>query len=282
MSDLTIEHLLEDCLSGEPSRQAPAIMKLQELEAYEAVPILIELLAPPVRNIRGCAIEALGWLGYEDSESIGHLLLNILNDSDELIRSDTFDALARLEYKPAVEAARDLLKNDPDWVVRASAAEALADIACIGDSETLADLESALNDPIEPVRSYAACSIGLLGTPTSELLDKLEMYFVLEEDLATKAEILGAKYRLGCNGDLQKLLQLLSGADELLVSNIFNILEDLTERQIPKSLTKYLSDIEKALRQAIQSFPIFRNQAEEIIAQLKSINIQENLLGDKN
>jgi HEAT repeat protein len=63
MSDSTMEHLLKDCLSGDPSRQTPAIMKLQDLEAYEAVPILIESLASPERNVRGCAIEALGWLG---------------------------------------------------------------------------------------------------------------------------------------------------------------------------------------------------------------------------
>lgn len=278
MSDSQIERLLENCLSGEPSRQTPAIIELQNLEAYEAVPVLIELLASSEKNVRGCAVEALGWLGFKERELVGSALLKMLSEEDSLIKADTLDALARLKYTPAVEAVRYLMQNDSDWVVRASAAEALADIAEVGNPEVLAELELALDDPIKSVRSYAACSIGLLGTSTPDLLNALQMHLSSEEYLETKAEILAARYRLGVREDLLKLLKLLNNNDEHLTGILLTILEDLTERKVPETLVKDLFIIQKALIRVPQSLPIFSNHVDKIIAQIKILEIQSQLL----
>jgi HEAT repeat protein len=78
-----------------------------------------------------------------------------------------------------------LLKNDPDPLVRASAAETLGDL---GQEEAIAAIFVALVDTDESVRAYAANSIGLLGTPT--LLPKLAAYIKSENSLRVKAELL--------------------------------------------------------------------------------------------
>lgn len=267
-----IESLLEDCRSGDPSRQTPAIMKLQDLEAYEAVPTLVELLTSPEWNIRGLAVEALGWLGDEEIETVGPALVKMLADSEELVRSDAVDALATLDYTPAIEPIKSLLRSDSDWVVRASAAEALGDLAEVGDSEVLAELELALDDPIGPVRGYSACAIGLLGT--QEILPKLEVYLSSEESLATKAEILVARYRLGIRDDLTKLLKLLEDADEHLTGIILNILRDLAERKVPPTLADDAPQILQILTAIAQSVSIHRNHAEQVIVQLEAVELE--------
>lgn len=279
MNETNMKCLLEDCRANEPSKQALAIMKLQELEAFEAVPTLIELLSSPEKNVRQRAVEALGWLGNKDKkEVVGSALMTMLDDSDDMIRNEVVEALARLEYAPALEKVKYLLRHDSDWVVRASAAEALSDLAEVGNPEVLAELKLALDDPIEPVRSYAACSIGLVGTPTPDLLNTLAMYLSSEEYLATKAEILAARYRLGVREDLLKLLQLLNNDDEHLTGILLTILEDLTERKVPETLIEDLPSVQKALIQVPRSFPIFSNHVEKIIAQLEGIDIQTKLL----
>ncbi|MBD3558427.1 HEAT repeat domain-containing protein, partial [Planktothrix sp. FACHB-1355] len=135
-----------------------------------------------------------------------------------------------------------------------------------------AELELALDDPIEPVRAYSACAIGLLGT--QEILPKLEVYLSSEESLATKAEILVARYRLGVRDDLTKLLKLLEDADEHLVGIILNILRDLAERKVPLTLALDAPQIRQILTAIAQSFPIHRNYAERVIAQLKEVELQ--------
>lgn len=278
MNETTVKCLLEDCRSNEPGKQALAIMKLQDLEAFEAVPTLIELLDSPEANVRERSVEALGWLGNKDKEVVGSALITMLDDSDDMIRNEVVEALARLEYTPALEKVKYLLRHDSDWVVRASAAEALSDLAEVGNSEVVAELELALDDPVEPVRSYAACSIGLLGAPTPELLNTLQMYLSSEEYLATKAEILAARYRLGVREDLLKLLQLLNNDDQHLTGILLTILEDLTERKVPETMIEDLPSVQNALIQVPRSFPIFSNHVEKIIVQLESIDIQTLLL----
>lgn len=242
------------------------------MKAYEAAPTLIELLASPDEDVRRNAVEALGWLGDIGSKTAGDPILKMLCDEpDDLMRNEIVEALGRLRYAPALEKVKSILHKDSDWVIRASAAEALGEIASIGDSEVLAALELALDDPIEPVRCYAACSIGLLGIPRSGLLEKLQMYLSSEESLDTKAEILAARYRLGAGQDLPRMLELLESADEDLTVRILIILGDLIKRKTPEYITKDLSYIHEHLNKVIQSGSIHSCQAKQIIAELNSL-----------
>ncbi len=264
-----VESLLTECRSEDPARQAPAITKLHDLEAYEAVPTLIDLLTSPEWNIRALSVKALGYLGDESAETVGSALINLLTDPEDIVKCDALDALAALDYKLAIEPAKAMLCNDPEWLVRVSAIEALTELAEVGDSEVLAKLECALNDPIEPVRAYAARGIGLLGTP--EFLPNLQKHYVIEESLDTKAEILAARYRLGCQDDLGRLLRLLDSTDDHLVQVILNILEELVTRDVPPSIITSVPQMTKILTKIAQSFPIQRNQAETVISLMQEI-----------
>ncbi len=279
MSQPSIELLLEDCQSGDPSKQTPAIMKLRDLEAFEAIPVLINLLTASEENVRGCAVEALGLIGSREIETVGSALIISLEDPEALIRSDALEALSRLRYIPAMELTTILLRSDPDWVVRATAAEILADLAETGNPEVLVALDLALDDPIDSVRSYAACSIGLLGEASPELLSNLQIYLSSEESLSTKAEILAARYRLGADDDLNKLLELLNDADEHLAGIILNILEDLAERKTPKTFVAKFPKLKEAIIKISTLFPIQKNRADQVVAQLEGVAIQSQLLG---
>ena len=164
-----------------------------------------------------------------------------------------------------------MLCNDPDWVVRASAAEALSHIADVRDATILEALQLALEDSFEPVRSYAAFSIGVLGTP--EMIPTLQNYLESEDSLDTKAAILAAQYILGERNALFSLLKLVAEADQHLGGVILNIFRDLADRKIPPTLASDSLIICNSLARIGQDFLIERYLAEQVIAQLESLSL---------
>jgi HEAT repeat protein len=267
-----IENLLDDCRSGDPSKQAPAIMKLQDIEAYEAVPVLVELLTSPEENIRSLAAEALGLLGDDEIETVGSHLLKALSDPEALVRSSAIEALLILDYKPAIEAAKQLCRNDPEWFVRVSAIEALVDLADVGDEEILSLLNLIFNDPNEDevMAGYAAWAIGLLGT--SDLLPTLKEYLASEDSQRVKVSLLIARYRLGSQEDISHVLEILRDTDEESAGIILNDLQDLTVGQIPPALIADAPHICEVIEKVSKSFTIERNHAEQVVATLKNLS----------
>ncbi|NJK74448.1 MAG: HEAT repeat domain-containing protein [Oscillatoriales cyanobacterium RU_3_3] len=262
MNKQTVEVLLDNCDSDDRVRQAAAIIDLVDAGVYEAVPKIIKLLNSSEVVIRSNAVYALGYLGIEEVETVGPALMPLLKDLEELVRSETVEALGELGYTPAVAPIENILRNDPSALVRASAAETLG---YLEGPESIATLEISLLDKDEDraVRSYAAYSIGLLGTP--QLLPKLENYLKLELPLSVKAELLGAKYWLGAKEDLDRLLSLLENADELLATIILNILTDLKEREPVANLANDAPDLERVLSSIALRFPLMRQHAESIL-----------------
>ncbi|NJK65037.1 MAG: HEAT repeat domain-containing protein [Synechococcaceae cyanobacterium SM2_3_1] len=276
MINSLIKSLLEDCRSNDPSRQTPAIMELQkielqDMELYEVSSTLIELLSSSEENVRGQAVEALGWIGDNEIETVGPALMKVLTDPEWLVRSEAVEALYLLRYKSAKDAVNWMLCNDPEWVVRASAAEALSDIADVGDVRVLEALKLALEDSFDPVRCYAAFSIGVLGT--SEMIPTLQNYLESENDLDTKASILAAQYILGDRNALFTLLKLVEEADQHLGGVILTIFEDLAYRKIPSTLASDSSIICNSLSRIGQEFFIERYHAEQVIAQLENLSL---------
>ena len=233
MLQFKIDSLLEQCSAGEPSQVVKGVQELLSLRAYSAVPTIVGLLSSSDAVIRFTAAEALGYLGQPNPESVGKALVNLLVDSEVIVRSEAVDALGILAYTAAIEPITSLLQNDPDPLVRASAAETLGDL---GQEEAIPALFTALLDPDESVRAYAANSLGLLGTV--QLLPKLASYIKSEKSLRVKAELLGASYRLGAREDINLFLNLLERADEDLAMEILNILADLIERKQPVALVR--------------------------------------------
>ena len=273
MNGSDITQLIADCYSGDPSKQCPAIFELQELEHSDAIPALLHMLNSSEWNIRSLSVETLGQPGYGDSEKIGFRLVQMLTDSEALVRDEVVNALARLNYVPALSLIQSLLENEPDWIVRASAAEALGDLAKAEDVETLNSLKIALTDPVRSVRDYAASSIGILGT--SELLPILKTYCD-EEDARSKVEVLIAMYRLGDREQLKVFLELLNESDDFLITVALNIIGDLANRRIPEHLSLDLPALKEFLLKVVEGFPLEQTHARRV---LDSLELLEPFLG---
>ncbi|MCC3426715.1 MAG: HEAT repeat domain-containing protein [Microcoleus sp. PH2017_29_MFU_D_A] len=274
MIDPIIKNLLEDCCSNDPSKQIPAIMELKDLELedieiQETCATLIELLHSPENNVKELTVEVLGWIGDQEIETVGPALMKMLVDPENLVRAEAVDSLSLLSYKKAKDAISFILCNDPDWIVRASAAEALSHIADVGDATIFEALQLALEDSYEPVRSYAAFSIGVLGT--LEMIPTLPKYLESEDSLDTKAAILAAQYILSEPNALFTLLKLVEKADQQLGGVILNIFGDLAYRKIPRRLAEDSATICKSLVRIGQDFFVERYHAEQVIAQLKNL-----------
>lgn len=267
MSKYQIENLLKQCESDDPSLQVQAIIDLLDREAQEAVPVLIGLLNSPSENVRGTAAYALGFMGENDSQTVGSALVKLLDDPESLVRDDTLEALSRLRYAPARESVRRILQNEADWLVRASAAELLG---VIGNNRDIEILELILkHDPHDTVRAYAAFAIGLLGSIS--LLPKLETYLLEEKDLHVRVELLGAAYRLGKIEALEPLIGLIETADFDLAVVLLNVLEDLATRKIPPTISTDAENIRHSLNALAKRFPIFSTHIQRILLALEQI-----------
>jgi HEAT repeat protein len=263
MEQPDLDSLLAQCRSSDPALQVTAIHALLDRRAYSAVSTIADLLASSNAAVRSTAAQALGHLGRLEPEIAGPALLQVLADWEDIVRSAAVDALGVLGYRPALGLIRSLLRTDLEPLVRASAAETLGDL---GDPQALADLELALHDVDEAVRAYAAGSIGLLGTP--QWLPRLQAAIEAESSPSVKAELLGAKYRLGAGDDLEQLLNVLETAEETPATVILNLLTDMTERRRPPSLAADAPRLRVALTALAQRLPILRLQAEQLIAHL--------------
>lgn len=274
MNNSSIEGLLKKLNSRNPNLQILAINKLQELNAQEAVKHIIEVgLSSENDRVRDKSIEALEQLGNNESQIVCFSLIKLLNDPEELIRSNTLDALAKLECISAIPVIQSLLHHESEWLVRVSAIEALVQLSEDDNLSIFKDFELALNDSNEIVRGYAAWGIGLFGR--KELLPQLQKRLTLEKCLTTKIDILATKYRLGIKEDMKNLLKIIGESDENSVRKILNVLEELIEDQkLHSNLKQDIPMIIQSLTQISRLFSIEHNHAEQVIAKFESLKIQ--------
>jgi HEAT repeat protein len=274
MSMHSLKSIIADCQSNAVDKQVAAIWAIRESKLYEAVPSLISLFSSEDSDIRILAVGAfVDELRGADSENVGPALIPMINDPEDLVRGDAIDALANLEYAPALESVIHALRLDPDWIVRATAAEAIPYLADLDDVPALEALESALkSDPYKSVRSYAVNSIGLVAMPSPDWVEKLTHYYEMEESDDTKAEILGARYRLGDDANLGDIfVRLFEDSDEQLFRIILTVLEDLLEdSDIPEKLIKDTPRLRKKILEKSPFFPIEESHVKEVVRKLKN------------
>lgn len=218
-----VESLIFLSQHGSVQERCAAIADLEELEAREAVPALLDLLNFPDNGVRANVAQALGQLG---SESAGPALLTLLRDSDALVRMKAAESLGELRYEESLEVLTDSLIHDSDPLVRVHVAEALGDL---GAPAALPALSAALDDPDERVRAYAADSIGRLGSNAA--LKSLTTRIASETSAFAKAYLLAASYRLGNDEALTALIQLSETADNDLAVTILNLAVELATRE---------------------------------------------------
>ncbi len=232
MSTEEITQLIQNCQSGDPEKQSVAIYALNELEAVEAIPILIDLLlSTPDKRVRADAAFILRFLGDQQPQpdALGPALLEALDDDDEKVRNNAAESLGYLHFFPAHGRLRSLLQNDSTWFVRASAAEALGRLA---DEGSIPDLQQAISDLDPRVQRYVVIALGqfLKEATVASLIESQLSNKV--QDLTVKAELLALSYRLGHRSHLRDLLAILDHADDYdLASNLLEVLIDLTEKK---------------------------------------------------
>lgn len=273
MKNSELSTLINDCLSDNYSTQLVAIEELQKSEAYEAVPVLLNLLKSDDEMIRLIVVEALGDLGKMDVKSVGAALSELLNDPDYMVRSSTIESLISLNYGPSISDAIYILKNDPEALVRISSIELLGELAVSENLEVLKALEDSLfNDENDLVRAYSAWAIGVLGT--SELIPMLRARFETEEYYSPKVNLLAASYRLGDREALSILLSFFENINDDEAIPLLNILQELTYRKVPKTLSTDAKLICEFINQSIQSLSTERSHAKQVIETFRKFTSQ--------
>ena len=143
--------------SDDPLKRVQTLIELIEWYAKSAMPEILDLFPSVDEDVRAESAHALSYLGERYRERVGSVLLKLLNSADSYVRDRAVEALGLLSYPPAKEALTQALQNDPDWAVRASAAEALGNYQ---DESLVTNLKRALRDNGEEpiVRAFAAFS----------------------------------------------------------------------------------------------------------------------------
>ncbi len=222
----------------------------------------LENLASPDAAVRADAVRALGARGQ--AANSGDAIMRLLADDDELVRAEAADALGMLGHVPAASALRVQLRTDRSALVRAAAAESLGDL---GQPDAVAELTSALDDEDDAVRAYAANALGLVGGP--DLVPVLDLRVAIEPAATVRAELHGARYRLGAPGALTALLAFLDTVDGEVMVNVLNVWDDLTERHRPATLRTDAQQIDAALARVADRLPDLRAHADRLAAQLR-------------
>jgi HEAT repeat protein len=266
MSTEDIAQLIKDCQSGERAKQISAMFALSELEAIEAIPVIIGvLLSDKDEDVREDAALVLRFLGDQQPlpDTVGPALLKALDDTAAGVRCNAADTLGYLHYLPAISRLRNLLHRDPAGLVRASAAEALGRLE---DEASIPDLQQAITDPDPQVQWDAVIALGQFIQ--SPMIAPFVATHLSNErlDPVVKAELLALSYRLGHRSHLRDLLALLSQAkDNDLTTNILTVLIDLTDKVPPADfLEEEQTAIQSTLQKVQFNHPSLRSDVERV------------------
>ena len=146
-------------IAADPQSEATLRAAVQDWDGAAAmgkpaVPVLISMLKDKDPEVRRSAAQALGTI--RDARAVRALVV-CLSESDEATRTVCVDALTR--YGSAAERPVQEELKDPDWRIRASAAEALG---WIGDKRAVDSLSACMKDSEPGVRQAAAIALGKL------------------------------------------------------------------------------------------------------------------------
>lgn len=195
---------------GRVQDKTKALEMLIGKELPNSCELAIAAVADKSPTVRATACELLGEYG---NQSAVQPLLRLVNDRDSLVRATCLESLGALLYE-SQSCPPELLArvDDSDELVRIMLAETLG---LIGDSAVLSKLWQLLNDGSPIVRSFAATSIGELGTSDDlpQLVTKLDRE---TSDLA-KVGFYKALYFLGKSEILSDLLSLLENQKDYRV-----------------------------------------------------------------
>ena len=111
--------------SGDPSRAMPALARLRDLPAEQAIPLLLLGLEQDIFMVRSLSCAGLG---VKRSEAGWQALLRCLeHDDDANVRAEAANSLASYGLEQAWPALLAAFRRDSQWLLRCSVLSAVAE-----------------------------------------------------------------------------------------------------------------------------------------------------------
>ncbi|MCP9772364.1 HEAT repeat domain-containing protein [Synechococcus sp. Tobar12-5m-g] len=161
-----LEALRQAIGSGDPMRAMPALAGLRQLEAGQAVPLLLLGLEQEPFIVRSLSCAGLGLQRNEAGWQV--LLAALAEDADANVRAEAANALARYGVERAWPHLRDSFARDDQWLVRCSILSALAEQPDIAPESLLELAEMAITDADGTVRVGGAEILGRLAQEAAQ------------------------------------------------------------------------------------------------------------------
>jgi HEAT repeat protein len=163
-----LQPLREAIASGDPARAMPALAGLRQVEAEQAIPLLLLGLEQQTFIIRSLSCAGLG---VKRSEAGWQALSRALeHDDDANVRAEAANALASYGVERAWPLLRQAFERDDQWLVRCSILSALAEQPVIAPEVLLELARLAIAAGDGTVRVGGAEILGRLvrdGTPAA-------------------------------------------------------------------------------------------------------------------
>jgi len=167
----------------------------------------------------------------------------LLESTSPVVRRNAVARLSRVRNKDVILKLKELLQNDPDFGVRAQAAEALGNLR---DRSATSALIKALGDENRNVRATAIVALGYLRDKAS--VKPLTDYYKTEKDVGLKISVLNV---LGVIGDISAadvLIEALSEKNPRIKTIAASSLGRLRVRKASEKLVECLKDADRNVR----------------------------------
>ncbi|MBD1928143.1 HEAT repeat domain-containing protein [Trichocoleus sp. FACHB-90] len=240
--------------------------KTEQVNDLVKVPALRQSLRDADAEVRREAAEALGALGEIGNEAAISTLLQVLQDSNAMVRASAAKALGKIGSEDAISALLIALQ-DSSAMVRASATEALGKV---GSEDAISALLTALQDQDAMVRASATEALGKVGSEDaiSALLTALQ-----DQDAKVRVTATEALGKVGSEDAISALLTALQDQDpKVRVSAAEGLTRlGISERNIAESAAE-INELLKQLAQAEPTMTEAKNSIAitELLKRIKS------------
>ncbi|PKV79374.1 HEAT repeat domain-containing protein [Nocardia fluminea] len=254
--------------SGDPDRQVAALIELIKENDRSKIDLVLSLFTSSDIAVRSEAVRAAGFLGGASVDNVGPLLVGMLEDPDELVRTEAAEALTMIQFPPAVGPLTSHLRSDDSWIVRASAAEALGRYPGSSTAALFACADD--DDELDEVRRYAIHSLG--QTPINDSDNDMEaLVNKLENDPDLGLQVRFAAYRTGDRSQIDAVKNAAATMSEFDASLVLNDIDAFLDYPRPPTLEADIPTIENIIDIIALRWPFERPHATKVRNRLSDV-----------
>ncbi|WP_017326399.1 HEAT repeat domain-containing protein [Synechococcus sp. PCC 7336] len=214
--------------SDRPADRMVALAQLREVPDEQAVPLILKVVGDDLQQVRSFAVFALG---VKQTEASLPALIEILeSDEDYGIRADAAGALGYLEDRRAYGPLVRAFYEDVEWLVRFSAAVALGNLK---DERAFDLLLRALDEADGLMQQAAIAALGEIGDVRA--VDRL-LSFVQSEDWLVRQRLAQALGNLPTPKSRSALEYLTRDPQDTVATTALYALRELDRREANKAL----------------------------------------------